>query len=106
MRQPGGLQLGDRLLNHGVATVLALDLQQVAMGRCRISAASTARSAQSGRGLGLVRRSTGDLVPEDEQLDVFGSRCAPSSNSQPCGVLEVGLSLCLRRSTSSTTSCR
>ena len=60
------------------------------------------------RGLGLVRRRRGDLVPEDEQLDVFASRCAPSSNSRAGsrGVPEVGLSPRLRRSTSSTTSCR
>jgi hypothetical protein len=38
--------------------------------------AGTARSAQSRRGWGVGSAERGDLIAEDEQLDVFGSRCA------------------------------
>jgi hypothetical protein len=41
-------------------------------GRYRISAAMTARPARSRRGLGLVRRSRGDLVPQYQQFRVLG----------------------------------
>jgi hypothetical protein len=41
------------------------------LGRCRISAARTARSAQSIRGQGWVRRST-DFMTQDEDLGVLG----------------------------------
>ncbi len=49
-------------------------------GRRRISPARTARPAQSSRGLGLARRS--NLVPQHEQLDVFG-RGRPAKQHQP-----------------------
>jgi len=45
-------------------------------GSCRISAASTARSAQSSRGPGLGAAQHGDLVPQHQQFRVLGRRRA------------------------------
>ena len=47
-RRSGGLELGDRLLDHGVATVIGLDLQQIT------NPVVTMAAAFLYRGLGLV----------------------------------------------------
>jgi hypothetical protein len=55
-----------------------------AWGRSLISAVSVARSAQSDRGLGLVRRRDRVLVAEDQDLDLLGGAAA-GEQGQPFG---------------------
>jgi hypothetical protein len=55
-------------------------------GRCRMSAASSARSAQSRRGLGVGSAEYGGLVAQDEELDFLGRRCA-GEQCQPAQLL-------------------
>jgi hypothetical protein len=77
-RRSGGLDLGDRLLDHGVATVIGLDLQQITIPVVTMAAAFLYR------GLGLVasgclKRGCGRLLWRVASL----SRSTMSPRSSP-----------------------
>jgi hypothetical protein len=52
-------------------------------GRIRLNAVGNARSAARNAGRGCCRRSTAELMPRNEQLDILGELAAPASDEQP-----------------------